>query len=118
MPPDTLSAEGFAQELAAAIGESDDEYLFNHLHPAAIERYGEAACQTHVAGVEGDLGWEIRGSSGPEDWSYETDDLATTIDDAWVVTVRQPGATPEIRDLHFARADGTWRWFTDCGDPA
>jgi hypothetical protein len=117
-PPDTLSAEGFAQELAAAIRGSDAEYLFNHLHPATIERYGEGTCRAHLADFGGDVDWEILGSSGPEAWSYETDGLATNIPDAWTVNVRQPGADPELRELHFAQADETWRWFTDCGDPA
>jgi hypothetical protein len=117
-PPDDLSAEGFAQELAAALEEGDDEYLFGHLHPATIERYGEQSCRAYVAGIEGAVNWEILGSSGPAPWSYETDGLATTIDDAWTVTVRQPGAEPEVRDVHYAQANGTWRWFTDCGDPA
>ena len=116
-PPDTLTAEGFAQELAAAIGQGDDEYLYERLHPATIERYGEQACRAYVAGIEGEVNWEILGSSGPQAWSYETDGLATTIDDAWTVTVRQPGAEPEVREVHYAQTDGTWRWFTDCGDP-
>ena len=50
-------------------------------------------------------------------WSYETDDVATTIDDASSVSIRQAGADPEFRELHFAKFDGTWRWFTDCGNP-
>jgi hypothetical protein len=116
---DPATAEEFATDLAAAISDSQNLYLLARLHPATIERYGLAQCRTYIqdtlSGTQ--ITWEVQVSSGPAPWDYITDDLTTTIADAWAVTVRQPGADPEIRDLHFAPSDGTWRWFTDCGEP-
>lgn len=84
-----------------------------------VDRYGAQQCRRYVKqAVSGDqITWEIRGSTGPAAWDYTTDGLTTTVPDAWAVSVRQPGADPEQRELHFAPAEGSWRWFTDCGDP-
>jgi hypothetical protein len=113
------TAAEFAAELAAAITAGRTNYLVEHLHPAATERYGERQCRNYVRSqVAGDnANWEIQ-DSRPEAWDYASDGQTTNIADAWAVTIRQPGADPEMRDLHFGPADGTWRWFTDCGDPA
>ena len=68
--------------------------------------------------VSGDaITWDVHGATGPAAWDYVTDGLTTTIDDAWTVPVTQAEATPPERELHFAPVDGTWRWFTDCGNP-
>lgn len=116
---DPATAEEFATELAAAINAGDVDYLTERLHPAVIERYGARQCRrfvrTTLAGDEVD--WEVLGSSGPAPWPYASDERETVIEDAWAVTVRQPGADPETSERHFTPADGTWRWFTDCGVP-
>ena len=115
---DPPTAEQFATDLAAAIRAGDTTYLNARLHPQTLDRYGQRACRRQVREVAGsDVQYDVQGASGPASWSYETDGLATTIEDTWTVLVRQPGADPELRDLHFAPVDGTWRWFTDCGDP-
>jgi hypothetical protein len=118
-PLDPATAEEFASDLAAAIRDGQNEYLLDRLHPATIDRYGLPQCRTYIRDtISGsDITWEVQGSTGPTSWDYITDGATTTIPDAWAVTVRQPGADPEIRDLHFAPFEGTWRWFTDCGDP-
>jgi hypothetical protein len=110
--------ESFADELSAAISNGRRAYLLERLHPAVIERYGQRACRLYTRAIAGDdIRWEILGTSGPESWTYITDETETIIDDAATVTVLQPGADPEQRELHFAPFEGTWRWFTDCGDP-
>ena len=115
---DPPTAEQFATDLAAAIRAGDTTYLNARLHPQTLDRYGQRACRRQVREVAGsDVQYDVQGSSGSAPWSYETDGLATTIEDTWTVLVRQPGADPELRDLHFAPVDGTWRWFTDCGSP-
>jgi hypothetical protein len=116
---DPATAEEFAADLSAAIRDGQNQYLIDRLHPATVDRYGLAQCRVYIRDtVSGsDVTWEVQASTGPTPWDYVTDDLTTTIPDAWAVTVRQPGAEPEIRDLHFAPFDGTWRWFTDCGEP-
>jgi hypothetical protein len=116
---DPATAEEFATDLAAAISDGQNPYLVARLHPATIDRYGLAQCRAYIRDtISGSpITWEVQSSAGPAPWDYVTDDLTTTIPDAWAVTVRQPGADPEIRDLHFAPFEGTWRWFTDCGEP-
>jgi hypothetical protein len=56
-------------------------------------------------------------ATGPAPWDWELDERSTLIPDAWTVSVgwSQPGVE-ERREVHFAPADATWRWFTDCGD--
>lgn len=104
-------------DLAAAVEAGDERYLFERLHPAVIERYGERRCRSYTNGIHHPLDWEILATSTAP-WDYETDGLSTTIADATIVSVRQADADPPERDLHFATSDGSWRWFTDCGDPA
>lgn len=114
---DPPTVQDFTNDLSAALAERDRAYLNSRLHPAVIERYGEQTCRRYLRGVGGRVTWEILGSSGPAPWDYITDVVSTTLPDAWTVSIRQPGEDPELRELHFAHADGTWRWFTDCGDP-
>jgi hypothetical protein len=114
---DPATAEDFAAQLAAALNSRDVEYLVSRLHPATTDRYGVTQCRRHIKGLRSSISWEIQSSAGPAAWDYVSDGLTTTISDAWTVTVRQQGADPEIRELHFAPVDVAWRWFTDCGDP-
>jgi hypothetical protein len=114
---DPATADEFALELAAALNDRDGTYLLSHLHPAVIARYGQTQCVDHIATLTGGASWQVQESSGPVGWDYVSDELTTTVPDAWSVTVRQLNGDPELRELHFAPADGTWRWFTDCGDP-
>ena len=114
---DPATAEDFAADLLAAIQAGDTQYLFDRLHPAVIARYDTSQCRAKVDGFTADPSatWTVVSSSGPAPWSWASDNLATTIDDAWTVTVKEPGKPR--RDLHFAPADGLWRWFVDCGTP-
>lgn len=117
---DPPTVEEFTADLAAALRDGDTAYLIARLHPATTDRYGEQRCTSYVQGLpKAAPKWEVLSSTGPAPWSYvtETPGIETVIPDAWTVSVRQPGANPELRDLHFAPSDGTWRWFTDCGTP-
>jgi hypothetical protein len=115
LDPDT--AELFAARLLEAFQTGDTQYLFDRLHPAVIARYNISQCRMKVDGFSADPSatWTVVSSGGPAAWSWVTDDTATTIDDAWTVTVKEP-ARPK-RDLHFAPYQGLWRWFLDCGEP-
>lgn len=116
-PLDPATAEEFAADLLAAFQTGDTAYLADRLHPTVFVRYGKQQCRTHVAGFTADptSNWTVVSSSGPAPWSWVTDDLATTVDNAWTVTVKVPESAD--RDLHFAPSEGQWRWFLDCGDP-
>ena len=117
-PPhvDPATAEQFANDLLVAFQRGDTVYLFDRLHQAVFDRYGERQCRHHVNGFGPDPSstWTVVSSSGPAPWSWETDNLVTTSDDTWTVTVDEPGTGQ--RDLHFSPNDGKWRWFLDCGD--
>jgi hypothetical protein len=82
-----------------------------------IDRYGADQCTKHVSkfGPDPSASWTVVTSNGPAAWSWITDKLTTVIADTWTVTIDEPGAGQ--RDLHFAPADWTWRWFLDCGNP-
>ena len=84
-----------------------------------ITRYGAEQCADWITSdIAGDdIRWEVRSSSGPQEWDYASDDLSTIIADAWILDARQTDADPPERELHFAPWEGTWRWFTDCGEP-
>lgn len=55
----------------------------------------------------------------PERWDYVTDEVSTTIDEAYPVQASATlnGQAVEA-EFHVAMEDGTFRWFTDCGAPA
>jgi hypothetical protein len=107
------------QDLGRAISRGTNGFLFDNLHPEVVARYGEPACRryTNATSLPG-LKLTYLGSTGPAPWDWILDERTTTIPDAWAVTVTwsQPGLEEE-REVHIAPADGTWRWFTDCGDP-
>lgn len=114
---DPPTAEDFAAALLAAFQTADKGYLDGRLHPAVIERYGATQCQHHISGFQPDQSapWQVTSVAGPAPWTWTTDGIQTVIPDAWTVAVQEPGTGQ--RDLHFAPADGTWRWFLDCGSP-
>ena len=116
--PDPSTLPAFTEEFEAALREDDRAYLLEHLHPAVIDRYGRRACRAFMAEVvTPEVQWEVIDTSGPAPWPYASDSEEVVIDDTWFVRVSQTGDPPE-RELHFAPAEGTWRWFTDCGEPA
>jgi hypothetical protein len=118
-PPalDPPTADEFADALLVAFQSGDSQYLFDRLHPAVFDRYGMRQCRRHIDGLPADPSarWTVQSSSGPAPWAWETDGLTTTVSDAWTVTIRIPDEGQ--REIHFAPFEGTWRWFTDCGEP-
>ncbi len=93
--------------------------MFERLHPAVIDRYGAATCHEYVDAIAGHVKqWTVDDVIGPAAWIYTTDGRDTLIAAAWTVSVNEPAADPVAHDLHVAAVDGTWRWFTDCGEPS
>lgn len=118
--PDAVAvARAFYATLVAGIRAADADRLIALLHPATLERYGQAACEANLGSLE-DPAFDIVVSSvdAPADWAYVTDERTTTIPSAWTVhaTFTSQGETSE-RELHVAMVDGELRWFTDCGTP-
>lgn len=115
---DPPTAGQFALDIAAKITAGDSQYMFERLHPAVIDRYGEAACHAYVDSIAGHVKqWTVDDVTGPAAWTYTTDALDTLIAAAWTVSVNEPAAEISAHDLHVAAVDGRWRWFTDCGEP-
>jgi hypothetical protein len=107
------------EALGRAIARGTNAFMFENLHPQVLERYGVQQCRNYTRNTSSPgLSLEYQSSTGPEPWDWTLDERTTTIPDAWTVTVRwRDPQTDELRDVHIAAADGTWRWFTDCGDP-
>jgi hypothetical protein len=116
--PGSLVAEFYAV-LVPAIRAADADTLVAILHPATLERYGEAACRTQLGGLD-DPAFDVvvRGVRPLAAWDYTTDERTTTISGAWAVDADlTANGTTETRELHVALVDGEVRWFTDCGTP-
>jgi hypothetical protein len=113
--------EAFIPQLTAAINVGNVAFLVENLHPATLERYGEAACRAQVPTFTNpDFAVEILDVADQAPWDYVTDEISTTIPDAWEVSGNltvsaDVPAQPQL--FHFAPFDGTVRWFTDCGTP-
>lgn len=116
---ETLVAAFFA-DLVEAIRAGSVGSMADRLHPAVIDRYGEAACDGELAARAADPGFDVAIAAvrAPAPWDYVTDGRTTTIEETLTVdaSVTSGGATT-VRELHVAIVDGAVRWFTDCGSP-
>jgi hypothetical protein len=114
-------ASAFYDALRLAIRTAEVEALLALVHPATVERYGEAACRAYFAGLaDPTFDVVVHGVTAPLAWDYVTDERKTTIADAWTVDADlTANGTTTRRELHLAPdpADGDLRWFTDCGPP-
>ncbi len=109
----------FLDQFAPAVRAGDEAFLYDRLHPAVIERYGEATCRAYAAVFE-DAAFELTpiDAAPPAPWDYVSDERTTTIADAWAVLASTVvDGAPVERDFHFAPIGPTIRWFTDCGEP-
>lgn len=109
----------FFADLVTATRERDADSLFAWLHPATVDRYGEAACRQFLENREDATFQVVVTSVGePETWPYTTDEVATTIEGALTVTAQVTNSGNTIdRELHVVVLAGQVRWFTDCGTP-
>jgi hypothetical protein len=118
--PTAEAVEAFLKAFSLAIRTNDSTFLYDRLHPAVLDRYGEAACQGYINQFEiPDFDIEILDISGPAMWEYERDELTSTVYNAFTIqaNVTSNGEVTES-ELHLAPGiNGLLRWFTDCGDP-
>jgi hypothetical protein len=115
------AAAGFVTRLGDALAEGDTTFLLDRMHSAVEDRYGRPACEAYAAAVVDPANELVPGeATGPDAWDYETDDLSTAIADAYTVVTSGSlqGQAIEGAQFHVAIEDGTFRWFTDCGEPA
>ena len=108
----------FVEALVAATRAGDLDARMAALHPATLDRYGNLACATKLAGGSPTFSIEVLEVRAQAAWDYMTDGLTTTIPDAWSVIANQTeGDVTTPVTVHFAPFGGTVRWFTDCGEP-
>jgi hypothetical protein len=106
----------FIDDFNHAMQNVDIDWLFRHLHPAVIERYSPDLCRSYlVRTIQSAFEINVKDWSGPVVWSWEVDDVAVVVNDAFT-------AHSELRiqdnltesDVHFALFDGQFTWFTTC----
>ena len=115
----TALASDFFDLFNAAQGAGDSARMFDMLHPAVLELYGEAACTDYLASiVNPDVSIEVLNAVKIGEWSWERDGRTLSIADALAVQANiHNGDDVSQAELHLAvRPDGTLGWFTDCGE--
>jgi hypothetical protein len=118
--PDRVAAvNALYARLIPAIRGKDVATLLALLHPATIERYGEAACRTYFGGLDDPtFNAVIRSVAPPAPWTWERDGRSTVIPDALAVQADlTANGTTSAQEIHVAPVSGELRWFTDCGTP-
>ena len=113
-PGDHETAEQFAAALGRALSGGDAAFLKSRLHPAVVERYGDAQCSAFVAAANTPTTIAAKGVDPPSVYAWQTDGVTRDVPNVNSVPATRDGA--DIT-LHLALLDGTWRWFTDCGTP-
>ena len=110
----------FFDTFNAAFANGDIEQLFDTLHPAVVDRYGEDACRAYLAEViQNPIAVEVIRVQDLSIWDYPIDDRTTAVENTYNILVNvsvqdQTGQT----ELHLALyGDADMGWFTDCGDP-
>jgi hypothetical protein len=113
------SAEGFFSSLAAAFRAGDSVTLYDALHPAVIDLYGEEACRGALdRGPDESAAIEVVDAEGPGPFEWTIDGVTTSIEDALTVNVTRTAAgETSSAEAHIAFVDTELRWFTDCGEP-
>jgi hypothetical protein len=109
----------FYEQFNNAQAAAGSTVLFDSLNPAAISRYGSEGCSTYLATiVNPQVVVEFVSATGPERWSYETDETCMSIDNTYAVQVelRVGDGDPTPQETHLAVLDGGQiTWFTECG---
>ena len=113
------TAEGFLPVFSAAIRTGDERFLFERLHPAVVEFYGERACRVYLRDfVVPDSEFVYRSAAEPSQFTWIADGTATLVQDVVNVDVTAVSEEGEIdRVIHLGIVEGSLRWFADCGDP-
>jgi hypothetical protein len=115
----TESPQAFLGSFTAALRSGDRSFLFDHLHPAVIARYGAAQCQTFIPKLfDPSASLQVVSVAGPASYDYATDGRSTQIPRTYTITVTGTVAGRSgPRDYHWAMVAGRFRIFADCGDP-
>lgn len=110
----------FIEQFVPALRNNDTAFLFQHLHPAVLNLYGAAQCQSYVnqRPVDPTYNIVVLDAQGPASWAWLASGITTQVQDVYtldaIVTVQ--GQTAK-RQVHFGLVGDTVYWFTECGNP-
>lgn len=120
--PETVmqTIDDFIQVFNQAFADGDAGSLYQLLHPAVFDVYGEEACQTYLETVVAnpiELELVDAWSEGPWDWVI--DGITTPLERIYTIVANRTvsGETAEIEIHLYMPGDDSVRWLTDCGDP-
>jgi hypothetical protein len=116
----SVLAAGFFDLFNAAQGAGDSSRMFDMLHPAVVELYGESACSAYLASiVNPEVNIEVLSAADIGLWNWERDGRTLPIADTLSVQANIHDEDDVSQsELHLAmRPDETLGWFTDCGEP-
>ena len=112
--------QSFIKVFNEAFAAKNPDPLYQLLHPAVGEIYGEEACLEYITGiVETPTMLEYLDAAFVGKWDFERDDVVVPVDFAYSV---QANFTADDQtsplELHlYLPGDDSVRWFTDCGEP-
>jgi hypothetical protein len=116
----TQTIDEFIQVFNQAFAEGDASSLYQLLHPAVFDVYGEEACQTYLENVVSNtIQIELVDAWFEGPWDWVIDDITTPLDYIYTIVANRTfeGDTAEI-ELHlYMPGDDSVRWLTDCGEP-
>ncbi len=120
-PPQSADAarlQHFLHLFDEAQRNRDGAALLSMLDDAALDRYGQAQCESYLDEVAGSATDFTLISAVAKPYVYMTDDASTPIPDAWAVQVQlNLGGSESELEMHLRVTDDEVSWFTDCGDP-
>lgn len=110
----------FIDPFNMAVKTADSDYLVSILHPAVIERYGKAQCQSSLNGFVVGAGLEFSPAmsvTGPAPYDWATDGRTATVDDTYTVEVEATSnGETQPRSIHITPVDDHFAFYSDCGD--
>jgi len=110
----------FIDVFNGAFRETDPDPLFQLLHPAVFDIYGEEACRAYLEGIiDNPTSLEYQNAQWFGPWDFERDGVSKPVEDTYLVGVNFSSAgSTSPQELHLAvPGDASVRWFTDCGEP-
>jgi hypothetical protein len=111
--------QSFSSDLVDAMQTHDTTLLFDWLHPAVIDLYGEEACRLYLQDIAGYTQIDVLDVQDLGAWIWERDGVSIPIDGVYAVDAELtlPGGEVHETELHYPHEDGQLFWLTDCGDP-
>ena len=110
----------FIEQFVPALRNNDTAFLFQHLHPAVLNLYGAAQCQSYVNQRSMDPTYNIvvLDAQGPAPWTWVASGITTQVQDVYTLdaNVTVQGQTAK-RQVHFGLVGDTIYWFAECGNP-